>query len=87
MGQIHYELMEVILTTFLSTDSYDLKKSVSENRLLGMWRMMTGFRQVYLGAALTLGLAAIAKTATFLLLRYLVVRPRAALKFHVSRPE
>src|SRR5436309_2507844 len=65
-------IMEVILTTFLATDSYDLKKSVSENRLLGMWRMMTGFRQVYLSAALTLGLAAIAKTATFLLLRYLV---------------
>src|SRR4051794_560798 len=64
--------MEVILTTFLRTDTYDLKKSVSQNRLLGMWRMMRGFRQVYLAAAVTLGLAAIAKTATFLLLRYLV---------------
>src|SRR5689334_9382829 len=33
---------------------------------------MTGFRLTYLGATLTLGLGAIAKTATFLLLGYFV---------------
>ncbi len=34
--------------------------------------MMTGFRLTYLGATLSLGVGAIAKTATFLLLRYFV---------------
>lgn len=51
---------------------FDLKKTLSENHLLGLWRMMAGFRWVYLGATLSLGVAAVAKTATFWLLRYLV---------------
>jgi ATP-binding cassette, subfamily B, bacterial len=51
---------------------YDLRKAVSNNRLAGLWRMMAGFRQRYFWAALTLGIAAICKTATFLLLRYFI---------------
>src|SRR5512137_2882969 len=51
---------------------YDLKSAVSENRMVGLWRMLTGFRLTYLGAIVTLGIATVARTATFLLLRYLV---------------
>ncbi len=52
--------------------SYDLKKTVVANRLLGLWRMMSGFRWHYLGATASLGIAALAKTSTYLLLSYFV---------------
>ncbi len=55
-----------------SQDNYDLKNAVTSNRLLGLWRMITGFRMLYLGAVFSIAVAAIARTSTFLLLRYLV---------------
>lgn len=51
---------------------FDLKKTVSDNRLFGLWRMMTGFRLIYLGAVAGVGVAAILQTGNSLLLRYLV---------------
>lgn len=51
---------------------FDLKDTVSSNRLRGLWRMMTGFQWHYLGATLSLGVAALAKTTTYMLLRYFV---------------
>lgn len=60
------------MATTLAPAALDLKTTVSDNRLVGMWRMMKGFRLKYFGAALALGLAATAKTATFLLLRYFI---------------
>ena len=50
----------------------DLKQTVSRNRLLGLWRLMTGFRWLYLGAIVSLSIATVAKTATYLLLQYFV---------------
>lgn len=50
----------------------DLKQTLAENRLLGLWRLMTGYQGLYLAATLALGLAALLKTATYLLLRYFV---------------
>ena len=55
-----------------STSAFDLKNAVSSNRLLGLWRMMTGFHLTYLGATFSLALAAVSKTATYLLLRYYI---------------
>lgn len=52
--------------------SFDLKKTVTSNRLSGLWRMMSGFRWHYLGATLCLGVAATAKTLTYILLRFFV---------------
>ena len=51
---------------------FDLKTAVSKNRLVGLWRIMTGFRLTYLIATLSQGFAALAKTATFFLLRYFI---------------
>jgi ATP-binding cassette subfamily B protein len=51
---------------------YDLKQAVSPNRLIGLLRLLTGFRLRYLAAILTLGIGATAKTVSFLLLAYLV---------------
>ena len=48
---------------------YDLKNSVSDNRLAGLWRMMHGFHWTFVAATVSLGLAALAKTSTYLLLR------------------
>ena len=52
--------------------SYDVKNAVSANRLVGLWRMMTGYRLHYLGATVSLAIAAVAKTVTYLLLRFFV---------------
>ncbi len=52
--------------------NFDLKNAVAENRLVGLWRMMSGFRLKYFGATVSLGLAALAKMSTYLLLRYFV---------------
>jgi ATP-binding cassette subfamily B protein len=54
------------------TAEYDLKQAVCSNRLEGLWRLMTGYRLRYLGAALCLAGAALGRAATFLLLRHFV---------------
>ena len=54
------------------TTTLDLKRTLSANRLTGLWRMLSGFRLTYFGAILSLGLSTGAKTATFFLIRYLV---------------
>ena len=51
---------------------YDLQKTISKNRLVGLWRMLTGFRLKYVGAVASLGVSATAKTFTYMLLRYFV---------------
>jgi ATP-binding cassette subfamily B protein len=56
----------------LSYYNYDLKNTVSDNRLRGLWLMLTGFRARYVGAVLSLTLATIAKSASYLLLAYFV---------------
>jgi ATP-binding cassette subfamily B protein len=60
------------LDTLQMSSAFDLKYAVSDNRLAGLWRMMTGFRLKYLGATLSRGLAAASRTATLLLVRYLI---------------
>jgi ATP-binding cassette subfamily B protein len=46
----------------------DLKEAVAENRLVGMWRLLRGFRGLYLVAILGVGVAAFARTGIYLLL-------------------
>jgi ATP-binding cassette subfamily B protein len=62
--------------TFLSSDdgrsNYDLANAVSDNRLVGLWRLMRGFRWTYLAATVALGIGAFARTGTYLWLRYFV---------------
>jgi ATP-binding cassette subfamily B protein len=52
--------------------TYDLKNAVSDNRLRGLWRLLTGYRGLYGGAMASLAVATSAKTGTFLLLAYFV---------------
>ncbi len=55
-----------------SAFNYDLKYVVASNRLVGLWRLMAGFRTSYAAANVSLAVAATAKVATFMLLRYFV---------------
>ncbi len=55
-----------------TTPEFDFRNTVSDHRLVGLWRMLTGFRLAYLGAVVGVGLAAVLKTGTYLLLRYFV---------------
>lgn len=55
-----------------STTAYDLKNVALDNRFKGLWRLMSGYHWPYLGATLSLAVAASAKTGTYLLLRYFV---------------
>src|SRR5512145_3091156 len=54
----------------LKSTYFDFRNAIAENRLKGLWRVMTGFQLSYGGAVLALAVSALAKTATFLLLRY-----------------
>ncbi|GMQ78628.1 MAG: ABC transporter ATP-binding protein [Anaerolineae bacterium] len=60
------------MTTPADRNIFDLQKTVSDNRLVGFWRLLEGYRWAYLGAVVALGLAALTKTATYFLLRFLV---------------
>jgi len=56
----------------MQTLAFDLKQTVTGNRAVGLWRMMTGYRLIYLGALVSVALGATAHTATFFLLQYVV---------------
>jgi ATP-binding cassette, subfamily B, bacterial len=60
------------MTTNIEPVEYDLKKAVNPNRLRGLWRMTTGFRLMYLAATMSQGMAAVAKTSVYLLLRHFI---------------
>jgi ATP-binding cassette subfamily B protein len=60
------------LKTTVPAHEYDFSQALSPNRINGLWRMMSGFRLQYTGAIISLAIAAVSKTATFLLLRYFV---------------
>ena len=55
-----------------SPHEYDFSQALTPNRIVGLWRMMTGYRWHYIAATVSLAIAALAKTATFLLLRYFI---------------
>lgn len=51
---------------------HDLKNIVTGNRLAGIWRLMGGYRSTYIWANLSLGVAAIARVGSYLLLGHFV---------------
>jgi len=52
--------------------NYDLRNVLTKSRMQGLWRLMTGYHLKYMGAVLSLGISASAKTSTYLLLRYFI---------------
>ncbi len=60
------------MNTIANNQAFNLQQVVHKNRLVGLWRMATGFHWTYLAATMSLGVAALAKTSTYLLIRYFV---------------
>jgi len=56
----------------MQPSTFDLKETISENKFVSLWRLMTGFRLIYLVAVVSLGLGALAQTSIFYVLRYVV---------------
>ena len=52
--------------------SYDLKRAISPNRLVGLWRLLNGYHLEYTAATVLQGLSAYSKTLTYLLLSFFV---------------
>jgi ATP-binding cassette, subfamily B, bacterial len=64
-----YHGKKLMTTNTQPSHYFDFRKTISKNKLTGMLQMMEGFRLPYIGANLSLAISALAKTATFLLLR------------------
>jgi ABC-type multidrug transport system fused ATPase/permease subunit len=58
------------MTTLEPALTFDFRKTLQQNRIKGLWQMMADYRLPYLGATLALAFSALAKTFTYLLLRY-----------------
>jgi ATP-binding cassette subfamily B protein len=56
----------------MKASDFDLRDTLAERRLLGLWRLMRGYHAIFLVATLSIGLAALARSSTYLLLRYFV---------------
>jgi ATP-binding cassette, subfamily B, bacterial len=48
---------------------FDFRRTLTKNKMLSLWRMMPDYRLAYAAANLSLGVSAMAKMATYLLLR------------------
>ncbi len=62
----------------------DLKAALSENRLIGLWRLIAGFRWIFIAAIVSLALATAARSGSYLLLQHFV--DDALIKKNVSTP-
>jgi ATP-binding cassette subfamily B protein len=63
---------EGALSRLNSVQQLDIQATISPNRLLGLWRLMAGFRLPYIIAIICLTISALSRTSSFLLIRYLV---------------
>ncbi len=52
--------------------TYDLKTAVHKNRLVGLWRVLTGFRLLYLGAMLAIVLGAFMRVYYYRVVQYVI---------------
>jgi len=64
--------MTTVQPTYEPALTFDFRKSLEENRLKGIWKMMVDYRLPYIGATAALAVSALAKTLTYVLLRFFV---------------
>ncbi|MEP0803904.1 MAG: ABC transporter ATP-binding protein [Chloroflexota bacterium] len=62
--------MTTVQPTYEPAITFDFRRALDENRLKGLWKMMVDYRLPYIGATAALAVSALAKTFTYLLLRY-----------------
>jgi len=51
---------------------FEMQDILVPNRLTGLWRLMQGYRLIYLIATISLGISALSRTGTYLLLRRVI---------------
>lgn len=56
----------------MTEQPFDMRETIADNRLVGLWKMMTGYRGLYLAAVLCIGLATVARSGIYFLLAYFV---------------
>ena len=56
----------------MKTSNFDFKDAITDNHWASLWYMMKGFRTLYIVAVICLGLAALARTGIYYLLRYFI---------------
>ena len=69
------------------SENPELQQSIHPNRLIEIWRLMGGYRLAYAGAVLSLGIAAVSKTGTYLLLRFFADRLANSANLNAADPE
>jgi ATP-binding cassette, subfamily B, bacterial len=65
-------LEKVFVNTGIKVPYINIKNTISKNRLAGLWKMMKGFRSLFLLATICLAISAVAKSSTYLLIQYYV---------------
>ena len=50
--------------------TFDFRPTLQENRLKGLWQMMSDYRLSYIAATFALAISALSKTYTYILLRF-----------------
>ncbi len=62
--------MTTLQNVYEPSITFDFRNSLDANRLKGLWKMMQDYRLSYITATIALAFSALAKTFTYLLLRY-----------------
>jgi ATP-binding cassette subfamily B protein len=60
------------MTTSINPAMQELKATASKNRLAGLWHLLRGFYTAFITANLALGISALSRTVTYLLIGYFV---------------
>src|SRR5512138_2687020 len=58
------------MTTIEPALTFDFRKTIDKKHFRGMWKMMENYRLPYAAATVSLAFSALAKTFTYMLLRY-----------------
>ncbi|MCJ7701709.1 MAG: ABC transporter ATP-binding protein/permease [Anaerolineales bacterium] len=74
------------MTTITKNETINLKYTLTDNRIKGLWRLMSGYRLAYSGAAVSLGIASAARTGVYLLLGYFIDKFLIASESRFSLP-
>jgi ABC-type multidrug transport system fused ATPase/permease subunit len=64
--------MHPLKGTTMDNIDYDLKNIVTKRRLVGLWRIMAGYRWLYLLAIVAIGLSALMRSTIYYALGYFV---------------
>jgi ATP-binding cassette subfamily B protein len=56
----------------MKMEMFDLKETVIENKIVGLWRLLKGYQFIYVIALIGVGLAALAQTGIYFFLGYFV---------------